>query len=73
MPLSLKCVPRGKMPKSTTCPSGADPGFCQGGWLAGPKKFSRRPTPRKIFGALVGGSGGMLPQKIFKTEIARLA
>ena len=53
--------------------AGADPGFCQGGWLAGPKKFSRRAAPRKIFGALLGGSGGMLPQKIFKIESARLA
>ena len=48
---------------SSTC-SGADPGFCQGGWLAG---------PQKIFGAVLGGYGGMLPQKIFKIESARLA
>ena len=53
--------------------TGADPGFCQGGWLAGPKKFSRHAAPRKNFGALLGVSGGMLPQEIFKIETARLA
>ena len=49
------------------------PGFCQGGWLAGPQNLSRRAAPRKTFKALLGGSGGMLPQKIFKIESARLA
>ena len=53
--------------------TGADPEFCQGGWLAGPKNFLRRAVPRKIFGALLGGSGGRLPQKVFKIESARLA
>ena len=52
--------------------TGADPGFCQGGGLAGPKNFSRRSAPRKIFGTLLGGSGGMLPHKVFKIESARL-
>ena len=56
----------------STC-SGADPGFWQGGWLAGPQNISRRAAPRKIFGAVLGGYGGMLPQKIFKIESARLA
>ena len=34
----------------------------EGGWLA-----------PNTFGALLAGSGGMLPQKIFKIESARLA
>ena len=45
--------------------TGADPGFCQGGWLTGLEA-------QKIFGAFLGRSGGMLPQKIFKIESARL-
>ena len=39
--------------------TGADPGFLSGrvaGW------------PQKFFGALLGGSGGMLPQKVFKID-----
>ena len=47
--------------------------ICQGGWLAGPKNFSRRAGPRKNVGALLGGSGAMFPEKIFKIESARLA
>ena len=45
----------------------------EGGWLA-PKIFrgAQRTVPREMFGALLGGSG-MLPQKIFKIESARLA
>ena len=57
--------------------TGADPGFCQGGWVGGwPQKLFQGAAPRKMFGALLGGlgaSGGMVPQKKFKIESARLA
>ena len=53
--------------------AGADPRFCQGGWLAGQKNVSGCAAPRNIFWAVLGESGGMLPQEIFKIECGRLA
>ena len=43
------------------------PGGC------GPKHSSSRAGARKIFWTLVGGSGSMLPQKILKISVLRLA
>ena len=37
------------------------------------KHFFHIFSARKIFGTLLGESGGMLPQNIFKIESARLA
>ena len=37
------------------------------------KNLSSRAVTRKIFSAFLGGSGGMLPQKILKIKYLRLA
>ena len=42
-------------------------------WRLWSKNFSSRAGARKFFGPLVGGRGGMLPQKILKISVLRLA
>ena len=48
--------------------TGADPGFLSGRVAGWPQIFFEAGSAKKIFGALLGGSGGMLPQKVFKID-----
>ena len=43
-------------------------GFLSGRVAGWPQKFFEAGSAKKIFGALLGGSGGMLPQKVFKID-----